>query len=783
MKRFNTITTALLVAGTFSYGYAQTLDLRSMATIRRARLEKQNPQTMRRAYAPARGHKAAQAGRPVGDFQPAFITVAPGFGADDLEAAGIEVLSVRGPIAIAEVPVDKAEELSALPCIKAMSLQNNVRPTMDLARADQHVDDILFNAPSAGLPRAYTGRGVVAGIVDQGMDPHHINFRFDNGEPRISYLAWLRASAQGDKMLEDHYNYTQLDQFVTDDANTYHATHTLGILGGSYTGKIQRAIPWADPDVPETTVLEEVDNPYYGVAPQADLVVSCGDLSDVFVAYGMEYLLNYSNYAKSPMVFSLSLGSTLGPRDTRSQLAQFLDIIGREAIICISSGNEGDIKMCMNKTFAEGDTVAKSMIFPYFYQYDPNEEGSRTGRSGQIEVWSDDATPFKLKAVIYNRKRGFLPAFNMPVVGNGIGSYYCSSSDYNVTGTDIVGDPTFVKAYEGYVGVGCKVDEQTGRYYGMVDYYAYNNMTTNLDDNYVLGFEIVGKPGQTIRCYCDGLTTNIDSYGQEGFEDGTTDGSISDMATARNMIVVGSYNTRNRWTCLDGGTSGYLGDGFEIGNVSGFSSYGDVADGRTLPTVCAPGAAIISSVSWPYMKTEGDVWISMACEAKNVEENRVNYWKQEVGTSMSTPYVAGGIALWLEANPTLTIDDVKEIISQTSTIDRELSAEEARRWGAGKFNVLGGLKEAIRRSGAAIEGVETPENNDRLIVTPAGGNSFNLFLGRAPRIDASVYTPAGALACHVAAAGDELTLNLDALAPGIYIVNVNGRHSTKVSVK
>ncbi len=36
--------------------------------------------------------------------------------------------------------------------------------------------------------------------------------------------------------------------------------------------------------------------------------------------------------------------------------------------------------------------------------------------------------------------------------------------------TDVVGDATFCKAFDGYVGVGRLVDTETGRYYGMVDY-------------------------------------------------------------------------------------------------------------------------------------------------------------------------------------------------------------------------------------------------------------------------------------------------------------------------
>ena len=117
----------------------------------------------------------------------------------------------------------------------------------------------------------------------------------------------------------------------------------------------------------------------------------------------------------------------------------------------------------------------------------------------------------------------------------------------------------------------------------------------------------------------------MDNYGVEEFTDGSTDGSISDMAVADNVIVVGSYNTRNQWTCLDGGTARYEGDGFKVGGISGFSSYGTLSDGRELPLVCAPGAAIISSVSYPFAKIAeqayGEEYLNFMCRQSSSKKN------------------------------------------------------------------------------------------------------------------------------------------------------------------
>lgn len=714
----------------------------------------------------------------------AFVTIADGYTESDLTEAGMEVISVRGNLAIVKVSMADASRLSEHESVKAMSLQRPVKANIDKARAENGVDQIHFPTESTGLPQAYTGKGVVAAIVDQGVDPHHINFRYANGESRIGYLTWLRTNKAGTGVEESHYNYTNITDFTTDDPYTYHGTHTLGIMGGSYNGPMTVARPWADPTKPESTVYETRNCNYYGVAPEADLAVSCGELADIFIAYGMEYLLNYAEFMQYPLVYNLSLGSTSGPRDARSQMSQFLNLIGEQAIICISAGNEGDLKLHIDKTLTEQDKTVKTLIFPYYYTYDPSVAGSVTARAGSVEIYSEDDTPFEIKAVIYNKKRNYRAAFNMPIAGENIGTYYTSSTDYQVSDEDVVGDPTFKRAFNGFVGVGAKIDESTGRYYGMVDYYVTNNPETNLDDDYVLGFEITGVPGKRIDCYADGDNTWLDSYGVDGFDDGSMNGTISDMAVADNLIVVGSYNTRNDWPCLDGGTSRYEGDGFKVGSVSGFSSFATMADGRTLPTVCAPGAAIISSVSWPYAKQLSADMIKYSCSARVDEENRVNYWKQEVGTSMSTPFVAGSIALWLEADPTLTVNDVKEIIAATAVVDDGVThVDDPARWGAGKFNALAGLKEVIRRASAGIQGTVADGNNDRLMVTPAGMNTFTIFLGEARSLDITVHSTDGRRVTHVTTDTDEALLDLSDLTPGIYIISVNGTHSAKVAIK
>jgi len=765
--------------------YPQSLDLHSMAEIRQHKLMKALPESGKQKQA----MRHVNVGASNAETSIAFVRIADGFTADDLTAAGFDVKSVFGDIAIVNIALNDVEEMSKLECVKLLSLQRKQRTNTDIARAEQGVDLIHQGSAEAGLSVPYTGKGVITGIIDEGVDPHHINFRYANGQSRIEALWYRHMNSKGEPD-SDFYNFQTIGDFTTDTKTTYHGTHTLGIMAGSYNGPVTVARQSDDPALPGTLVTENCK--YYGVAPESTIAVSCGELQDGFIAFGMEDILFYADWMREndsqnpwPLVMNLSLGSNVGPHDKRTAMNQVLDYIGKSSIVCLAAGNEGDMKIALKKDFTETDKTVKTMIYPYAYQYNADNPESFTARTGSIAVYSDDATPFKLKAVIYNKSRGYRAAKNMGVVGDGIGTYYCSSEEYKMAENDIVGDGTFCKAFEGYVGVGSKIDEETGRYYGMVDYYVFNNPDTNLDDNYILGFEVEGEPGHSIECYGDAQNTWMDNYGVEGFTDGSTDGTISDLAASENTIVVGSYNTRNEWLCLDGGKSRYEGDGFIVGGISGFSSYGTLSDGRDMPLVCAPGAAIISSLSYPFAKlteeAKGTDYLNMMCQAKLVEENRVNYWKQEVGTSMATPFVAGSIALWLEANPNLNVNDVKEIIKKTAVRDEQVrNTKEQKRWGAGKFSAIAGLKEAIRMSG--MQGIAADGHNDRLTLTREGDRLFKAFIGNANNIDVTVYATDGKIVMNRSAAGDEILLDLSGLNAGIYIINANGHHCAKVTL-
>lgn len=144
---------------------AGVLDLQSRVTLK-ARLEQSNEkdaQTIRHIRAKA----GMQGMASVMQETLAFVSLAPGATAADLEAAGMKVENICGGIAIVRLPVSEAERMASADAVSVMQLPREMRPHLDLARRATGVD--VIHAGDDGLKKPYTGKGVFTGIVDQGL--------------------------------------------------------------------------------------------------------------------------------------------------------------------------------------------------------------------------------------------------------------------------------------------------------------------------------------------------------------------------------------------------------------------------------------------------------------------------------------------------------------------------------------------------------------------------------------------------------------------------------------
>lgn len=717
----------------------------------------------------------------------AFITLNEGFGSDDLAAIeNLDIQGARGNRLLGEFPESILQTIEDCPAVKSIQLERPVNSKMNLARALSGIDLVHQGAE---LPQSYDGKGIICALVDGGFDPNHVNFINEDGTNRIENFTYFRPTQTGGAVTET-YDASYMPNIDTESSETFHGTHTMGIMAGSYRGKVTAGILNIDGEGIATANVQEIDNPYYGVAPGASLAAAAGAGSDYYVALGINQILNYAYWKAEdtqttvPVVLNLSIGSNIGPHDGSSTLSKYIDMEVEQSdtqvpfIPVVSAGNEGDLPIALHKTFTDEDKELKTTLL----SKDPfNAEGKYPNALyGQVYLYSDTDEPFEIQGVVINKQRGAVALRNaLGAVPDGASKYFCTSAEYQADESDVI-SPQLAKNFEGYFGVIASLDAESGRYMAIIDMMLWQT-AANANGNYCIGVIAKGTPGQRIDAYCSGDWFDFSSGGMdpdEGYLEGMTDGSISDVACGKNVIVVGSYNARNYWTNIDNTIAGYDNDMFSNNKVSDFSSWGNLIDGRQLPHVCAPGATIISSSNEYYIQDYNVP--DGALQATFSDSNRRYSWHQCVGTSMATPVVTGSIALWLQADPTLTVDKVRDIISKTATVDEDVLVGNPVQWGAGKFNAYEGLKMVLNEKAAA--GIVSSNLPSELLIVRRHGE-LELSVPDANNINARLFSSLGTLVRSSSAQGNTAVISTEGLAKGVYIVNVNELHSAKIIIK
>jgi serine protease AprX len=122
--------------------------------------------------------------------------------------------------------------------------------------------------------------------------------------------------------------------------------------------------------------------------------------------------------------------------------------------------------------------------------------------------------------------------------------------------------------------------------------------------------------------------------------------------------------------------------------LASYSSRGNFGDDLQHPSLVAPGTNVVS-LRAPGTAT-GTSGFGGA-DAQRLSLSELPYYTTASGTSFSAPQVAGAIALMLEANPSLSTADVKDILSRTSTPMPKYFFHEA---GAGMLNTYAAVLEA-----------------------------------------------------------------------------------------
>ena len=238
------------------------------------------------------------------------------------------------------------------------------------------------------------------------------------------------------------------------------------------------------------------------------------------------------------------------------------------------------------------------------------------------------------------------------------------------------------------------------------------------------------------------------------------------------VICVGA--TTHRLSILNAqGTELKAMQGSQAGLIGPFSSTGPSMNGLTKPDVVAPGMLVVSSFSHYYFDESSTIGY--------IDDHGTSIpWGAYSGTSMSAPVVAGTIALWLQAKPSLTHEDVREIFSRTCRHPEESLTYPNNTYGYGEIDAYRGLLDVLGLT--RIEDISLRQAS-AVRVYPAHGG-IRLVFDKAPsasyNMKVKVYALSG-ICIHTEDLhidGTDAYVKLPAIPSGIYAVQLGSPNHT-----
>ncbi len=473
-------------------------------------------------------------------------------------------------------------------------------------------------------------------------------------------------------------------------------------------------------------------NSYYGVASDADIVMVSYGNSNTAITDGIKYIFDYATTVNQPAVVNLSLGQHIGPHDGTSTFDKALDAaVGAGRIVCGAAGNEGEYPLYSEATLAAGES--------HTFILDPSDQ-HYSGTKSFADFWGDEGQKYTMQIVYLDANGNELAVGTSTAVATATSKTTSWSNSTYASGS--------ITAY-----TQMSTDATNNR--GNVYLYFKNNFKPK--NNYKVGFKVTAQNAGTIRVWGD-------DYNSIYWEDGQTTHTVGELGgTANGIITVGAFVTNRR--------SGY---GLtSVGTIATFSSKGPTSDGRMKPEIAAPGACIASAVPNTSAITSSD-YFDKATSA-NVN-GTTYYWGYMNGTSMATPFVTGVVATWLQANPNLTPEQIKEIMAQTAQTDSYTGTCPNNTWGYGKIDAYAGLLKVLETTD--IKHLETLPDAIMLYPNPSDG-AFKLFFKQNDNnVNIRIYAANGqqVYAQRIGAVDGQQTLDIDAvgIASGAYIVKIAG---------
>ena len=673
-----------------------------------------------------------------------------------IESAGGRATVISGSdplvaIISASIPPDFASALAARDEVEVVEAATPLAPKMDTCRT---YTNVVAVQDGTGLGIPYNGTNVVVGLVDDGLDYGNPDFINTSGKYRVQYVR----QTVGGVVAECTHTAIQAGTCQIEDGGqgASHGTHVTGIAGSN-------------------------NSTYTGVAPASDIMFVFNSATDATtsdagatslataVIEGVNAIFERADIIDKPCVVNLSLGTSIGAHDGTSLLEQGLTELsssGPGRIIMNAAGNEQVTPAAVpadRRDYVGG--IHASIAAPaggstgYRIGVWNGVTAAATFVGGTLaDVWLDTGLSGSCDVAAFAYTQGRNPLnFAFP------GLVTTDNASFATANIPFSADASLPDAAaDAVTSVSVEVDSsdiRNGKPHAMLLFAPTGSILSG--DLETRWFDVVIRSKDGSACtghvwlYFDYVSVhdflkamtgaghdvgNGATYTGYSLGDGDSLYTATIPSTAVGVLSAGSWmppkpvgSATSDWTGDNGTTynqsdlSAPGGTGSVTGDLSAFSSLGPTADGRTKPDIVTPGEPIISTKAT-------DAFVS-----SSIKVGEDHY--KNAGTSMASPHAAGIVALLLERNNTLTVDQVRTALKTGASTAgmTPKTPDPVNSYGAGKVDAVAVLS-SVSENHSAYSGTGDLDGQP----PPSGGGcEISIQRGPAPGRSAMLLALAG----------------------------------------